>query len=274
MKNRLVDTRKRSPGDHESPNSRIIRNLGMLGSAILGIVTVASLAVGYLQLKNQMKDSQDQGLAQATLMSILAQQVTIQSEMGTQQVLAQMTPGTTQEISATQVVMLQATLAALEKEKSLMDPINDTSGSGYLDVISTSIESLSNGAIRMEIRVNGDIPDSPSQYLIYVWGIDTDTNITTGYTKYIFCNDIGIDYLFRVGYANGRWNAWLDKAGNNGKAAWSNPISDFYISGNSVTVTIKLDLIESPTTFSWTVHTLEGTKYSDIAPNFGHFSFP
>jgi len=159
-----------------------------------------------------------------------------------------------------------------------MDPVGDWlfySGESYTDILAVSVNWSGSDRLQFSLQAAAPIPSAPGGYLAYVWGIDTDNNPNTGYGwPYIFANDIGIDVLLRVAYRDGRWGAWVDKAGANGVAEWSQPVYEYSIDGSTSTGLVSVSTFGIPESFTWTAHSLQGGDYFDIAPNSGHLLSP
>jgi hypothetical protein len=144
----------------------------------------------------------------------------------------------------------------------------------YLDIVSVDLKK-SDADYVFEMGVNGALPRSidPSIWIEWDILIDYDNNASTGWNSPLLFNDLGVDYVIRVGILNSTYYAELRQT-----TPWKLigiPICQ--ISGSKITLAVS----SLPSSLSWmAVVRKYGEKgapkapllAADKAPNTGHYT--
>jgi|GEM_PF-3498187 len=154
-------------------------------------------------------------------------------------------------------------------------------GEAYLDITAVDIQKSGNQYV-MLMQVNGPLPSKTpekSTYIEWDFMIDADKNPNTGTRWPLISNDIGYDYLVRLGlYGNHLSHEVL-----NVKANGASPTNLKYrVIQNVVELTVPESAIGTTSSFNWTAAVrkyLSGAQpaqptISDKVPDKGHFSYP
>lgn len=151
---------------------------------------------------------------------------------------------------------------------------------GYLDVVSTDIRR-SGDSYLIELDVNGAMPGkiAPSLWIEWDIGVDADNNPDTGWTW--LYNDIGVDYIIRVGILDSTYYPQVMKTQPTFHEI-AKPLCQ--IKGSKILFTLTAAEFQMPSSLVWMV---TAQKYGqrgkapnppflagDKAPNSRHFTTP
>ena len=154
-------------------------------------------------------------------------------------------------------------------------------GDAYLDITAVDVQKSGNQYF-MLMQVNGPLPSKTPEKRTYIeWDfmIDADKNPNTGTRWPLISNDIGYDYLVRLGL----YDSNLSHEVLNVKANGSSPTNLKYrVIQNVVELTVPDSAIGTTSSFNWTAAVrkyLSGAQpaqptISDKVPDKGHFSYP
>jgi hypothetical protein len=134
----------------------------------------------------------------------------------------------------------------------------------YMDIRETRVWQTDAGHLRFELQLDDDIPATPPGWQFYGWFLDTDLDSSTGQHY----NDIGSDYNVQVTYFPDRgWVGQIFDIIGGGLVE----LTSITVSGDTVTFTMPLTAIGSPSAFNWiSIDQDDVPYYADIAPNTGH----
>jgi len=154
---------------------------------------------------------------------------------------------------------------------------NPAKGEPYLDIVETELSS-SNGCYLAKIKVGGPLPAKTSDPSIFIeWDvlIDSDCNSGTGWNWPLICNDIGPDYLLRLGLIDSQYRGL---SLNLKTQTWRSV--GYEIDGDTIILRFLPETIA--TNFNYTVAVRkygeggapQALLVADKAPNKGHYISP
>lgn len=170
----------------------------------------------------------------------------------------------------------------------LGDPTNDlfdrngkpADAEAYLDIVSVVVKKSAE-SYAFEIVVNGPMPERIDSSLWIEWDIavDTDNNPSTGWRSPLFYDDIGVDYLIRVGMRDSTYDPQIMRT-EPGFEQTATP--RYYIQDNKILLTLTPREFQVPSDLIWMAtiskHGHRGEPPNppllagDKAPNTGHFT--
>ena len=167
---------------------------------------------------------------------------------------------------------------------------NAVTGAGYLDIVRSEVyvilTSLTEGELTLRMQLASALPDAqitPSRLIEWDFLTDLDRNPDTGMKWPLVANDMGYDFLIRLGLQGGKYQSTMLTVSSN---TWQ-PV-EYRIEGNVVEIYLKISdlipsvggLITGPGDLYWMVATMlynptdadNQPSVIDKAPNEGHYS--